>query len=86
MRPRVEPRILASALKHGVLVDDIRHALDLPMRLYALDDNELVVIGPARNGELLEIVLADPEDDARVIHAMPARRRFIRYLEGREKP
>ena len=82
----VEPRILPSAHKHGVAHDDIRHALEFPMRHYALDDREVLVIGPDRRGGLLEVVLADPDGDARIIHAMPLRRRFIRFLEGKDKP
>jgi len=82
----LEPRILSSANKHGVANDDIRHALEFPMRHYALDDREVLVIGPNRSGVLLEVVLAEPDGDARVIHAMPLRRRFIRFLEGKDMP
>ncbi|MFN4002650.1 hypothetical protein [Microcella sp.] len=66
--------------------EDILHALEFPIRHYALDDHEVLVIGPDRHGGLLEVVLVDPEGDARVIHAMPLRRRFVRFLEGKDKP
>lgn len=75
-----------SANKHGVADEDILHALEFPIRHYALDDHEVLVIGPDRHGGLLEVVLVDPEGDARVIHAMPLRRRFVRFLEGKDKP
>lgn len=82
----MRPRILASALKHGVAVDDIQHALEFPIRLYTIHDHEVLVIGPTRTGSLLELIVVDPDGDARVIHAMPLRPRFIRTLEGKEQP
>jgi hypothetical protein len=39
------------------------------------------VIGADSAARLLEVVVADPEeDDERVIHAMPLRTKFHRYL------
>ena len=84
--PTVEPRILASARKHGVGENDIKHALEFPMRHYDLDDDRVLVLGPDTKARLLEVVVAEPDGDARVIHAMPIRPRFIRHLEGRDQP
>lgn len=80
------PRIIASARKHGVRDVDIVHAIEFPLRHYPLDEDEVLVIGPDNRGALLEVVIAEPEGDARVIHAMPLRAAFVRYLEGRERP
>ncbi len=51
------------------------------MRRVALERDLLLVIGAGNAAELLEIVVADVEgDDPRVIHAMPLRPKFHRYL------
>lgn len=62
------------------------HAIEFPLRFYPLDEDEVLVIGPDTRGALLEVVIAEPEGEARVIHAMPVRATFVRYLEGREQP
>lgn len=66
-------RITESARKHGVADEDMRHALRNHIR--AVEHNDFtMVIGPARNGQLLEVGLLDASgDDPVVIHAMPAR-------------
>jgi hypothetical protein len=73
-------RILPSALKHGVAEGEIRAALEVPMRQVAHGDDLLLVIGADRSARLLELVVADPEGDGRVIHAMPLRAKFYHYL------
>lgn len=75
--------IADSARKHGIADADIHHALTLPIRHILQDDNphRVLTIGADRDGRLLEIVTLDPDtDDALVIHAMPLRRKFYRYL------
>ncbi len=68
-------RILSSANKHGVTDADIHHALDNTLRVFEGRDEELIFIGPARNGIVLEVgVVLD--DDPRIIHAMPARAKY----------
>jgi len=74
-------RIVESAHRHGVGDDAILAALAVPMRRVHLDDDLLLVIGADATAQLLELVVAGPDtDDARVIHAMPLRRKFYRYL------
>lgn len=70
-------RVAASAHKHGVADQDIRHALAHPLRTFTDqgDDSLVMVIGTARNGQVLEVGLVD-DDDPRVIHAQPARRKY----------
>jgi len=73
----VEPVIIASARKHGVLDDDILHAYRHPTRVLQLDDL-VMLIGPGQSGQLLEIGVSRAEGIDFIIHAMPARAKFIR--------
>jgi hypothetical protein len=41
----------------------------------------VLVIGPDRVGALLEIVVLDPDTEPVIIHAMPLRSKFYRFLE-----
>lgn len=41
-----------------------------------------MVVGPSATGLLLEIGIVLEDDDPRVIHAMAARPRFLRFLKG----
>lgn len=45
-----------SALRHGVEIDDIEHALRNAMAIDDLDDDLLLYLGPSRTGTLLEVV------------------------------
>ncbi len=68
-----------SARKHGVADEDIRHAVRNELRTISQDDR-LLVIGPSRNAQLLEIVVLDPDGDPVAIHAMPLRAKFFDFL------
>lgn len=69
--------IEASARKHGVSDDDMLHAVRNHWRGFATDDPAVTMyIGPARSGEPLEVGVVVDEQDAAVIHAMPARPKF----------
>jgi hypothetical protein len=65
-------RVHASASRHEVHDDDIAHAYARPVAVIDLDPEaeppKILVIGPGRSGNLL------------VIHAMPLRPIFYRYL------
>lgn len=75
--------ITDSARNHDVADADMLHAALLAIAYVAQGERELR-IGPDRAGNLLEIVVADPDDDnARIIHAMRLRPSFYRYLPGR---
>jgi hypothetical protein len=67
-----------SARKHGVPDEDMLHALRLHWRAYMTDDPAVTMfIGPSRTGAPLEVgVVVDP-DGAAIIHAMPARPKFL---------
>lgn len=73
--------IAESARKHGVLDEDIQHAVRHPIRVVAGTSRDLV-IGADRTGRLLEVVVLDDDadDEPIVIHAMPLRPKFYPYL------
>lgn len=72
--------IADSARKHGISDEDIRHAVQMALRTISQDPDRLLVIGADRSGQLLEIVVLDPDEDPIAIHAMRLRRKFYRYL------
>lgn len=65
-----------AARRHGVRDEDIHHALRTHLAVWAEqgDAEVTMFIGPAWNGELLEI--GGLLERQLVIHAMPARRKF----------
>jgi len=56
------------------------HAVAIPFRIVTIEPALVLIIGPDESGQLLEVIVADPDDDARIVHAMPLRRSFIHYL------
>jgi len=73
----VDPVIIASARKHAVHDDDILHAYHHPIRVLQLDDL-VMLIGPSRTSQFLEIGVSTADGIDFIIHAMPARAKFIR--------
>ncbi len=75
----VDPVIFASARRHGVVDEDILHAYRNPIRWIDLHEDEItMLIGPDHTGRLLEIGVATGEGIEFVIHAMPARDKYLR--------
>ena len=72
----MDPAILASARKHGVIDEDMLHAYRNPVRVFRLDDLTML-IGPDRSAQLLEIGVASAEGIDFIVHAMTARPRFV---------
>jgi hypothetical protein len=73
-----------SALKHGVVDEDIQQAIDHALAIE--DAGEVPTVGwssaPDRAGNLLEVgVLTTVEDTRLAIHAMPMRAKFRGLLE-----
>ena len=68
------PDIAPSARKHGITDDDMRHALRTG-RCRDLDEGLTMFIGPARDGTLLEVGVADSDSGPIIVHAMRARPR-----------
>ena len=74
-------RIGEPARKHGVSDADIRHAARTAVRRIMMDEDLTMLIGPARDGAILEIGVLDLQGmDPVVIHAMPLRPKFYRFL------
>ena len=68
-----------SARKHGVADEDMLHAFRRHWNAYETDDPDVTMfIGPARSGEPLEVGVVVDDDGAAVIHAMPARVKFLK--------
>ena len=74
-------RIGGPARKHGLVDADIWHAVRTAMRRVVIDEDLTMLIGPASDGALMEIGVLDIDgDDPVVIHAMPLRPKFYRFL------
>ena len=68
---------MASARRHGVEDDDMLHAYRNPGRVIRLDDL-VMLIGADRTGRLVEVGVASAEGVELIVHAMPAREKFLR--------
>lgn len=73
----MDPVVLASARKHGVHDEDLFHAYHHPISVLRLDDL-LMLIGPGRAGQLLEVGVSHAEGIDFVVHAIPAWAQFLR--------
>ncbi len=73
-----DPRILQSAYKHGINQSDILHAYRnfIEVRTHAKDG--LVYVGPAQNGNLLELGIVKIENEWIIVHAMRLRKGFVK--------
>jgi len=69
--------VLESARKHGISDDDMLHAYRNPVRVFALDDLTML-IGADHSGRLLEVGVVVGDGVEFIVHAMPARERFLR--------
>lgn len=76
--------ISRSAHRHGIATEDIVHAWENAIRLVEYDyrgNERLLVIGPNRAGDMLELVAVPADAPARIIHAdrlQPSRYDFLR--------
>ena len=73
----MDPVILASHRKHGVTDDEMLHAYRNRIRVFEFDELTML-IGPDTAGRLLEIGAAAAEGIEFIVHAMPARQKFLR--------
>ena len=69
--------IAASARRHGVDDQDILHAARLPIRSRPQDAGFVMLIGPRRDGQPLEIGVVVREDRITIVHAMLARPKHL---------
>jgi len=74
----VDVVIAASARKHGVSDEDIRHAYAHPIRVFELDDYFTMIIGANQAAIIYEIGVIDGATAPVVVHAMKARDTFLR--------
>lgn len=74
--------ILASAHKHGISDDDMRHAVENAVASITVPDQPdfSMIIGPDESGRLLEIGVVADDDNDFVIHAMPARPKYLKLI------
>ena len=71
-------RIGRTARKHNIVDEDMVHAVRYPIAQWRLDDDFTMRVGPARDGDLLEIgVLGIDTDDPVIVHAMRARAQYL---------
>lgn len=65
-------QIFASARKHGLADEDIKHAVRNALAVDQQNEDRLLWIGPARSAQLLEVVTVQMKDGRDIaIHAMP---------------
>ena len=70
--------IAASARKHGVADEDMRHALKHAWVIHSTDDPAVAMhVGPSTTALFLEVGVLHGVDGVTVIHAMPARRTLL---------
>ncbi len=72
------PLIATSARKHGVHDNDMLHAFNHPMFVDDLDDGFVMFVGADTAGNLLEVGVIDSADGPIIVHAMPARPKYLR--------
>lgn len=65
-----------SARKHHIQDDDILHAYRHPIRVFDVDDLTML-IGADSAGRLLEVGVAKSDGIEFIVHAMPARAKFL---------
>jgi len=73
----LNPDITASARKHGVSDADILHAFRNPIKVMT-DGDVYIVLGGSISAEILELAVLIDASKVQIIHAMPARRKFLR--------
>ena len=77
----VAVEILASAQRHGISDDDIRHAVENSVAGGGVDDNDfMMLVGPDQSGNILEIGIVVTDDIEYAIHAMRARTEYLEWL------
>ncbi len=76
-------RIEDSARKHGIADADILHAWRNALRTVEQEydfETRLLVLGPAQDGALLELVAVEADRPSRIIHADYMRPKFQKFL------
>jgi hypothetical protein len=71
-------RVAESARKRGIDDNDMIHAFNNPIFVEDIDDGFTMFVGSDSAANLLEIGVIDTNDGPVIIHAMPARTRYLR--------
>jgi hypothetical protein len=71
------PLIATSARTHVILDTDMLHAFNHPMFVDDLDDGFVMFVGADTAGNLLEVGVIDTTDGPIIVHAMPARPKYL---------
>ena len=56
----------------------IVYAFNHPIRYEYVDDGFVMIIGPTRSAQLIEIGFIDTDHGPVIVHAMTARRKYLR--------
>jgi len=78
-----------SALKHGIPDADIRHAKNHAIKIFEFFDDlgrpRILMIGPDKSGNLLELLMAiNPDSSLKIFHAMRLRPKFEGLINDQE--
>ena len=81
----VAVEVLPSARKHGIPDADIRHAVNNAFGAITTPTQPdfTMLIGPDAASRLLEIGVVSADENDYVIHAMPARRKYLEMINQR---
>ncbi len=72
------PLIAPSARNHGIPDTDMIHAFNNPVFVDELDDGLTMFVGADTAANLLEVGVVDTNDGPIIVHAMPARPKYLR--------
>ncbi len=73
----LDPDITASARKHGVSDAGILHAYRNPIKIMT-DGDVYIVLGGSFSAQILELAVLIDASKVKIIHAMPARGKFLK--------
>jgi hypothetical protein len=71
------PVIASSALRHGVPEETIMHAFNNPICVEDIDEGLTMLIGADSAGNLYEIGVVSSDEGPAIVHAMPARPKYL---------
>lgn len=73
-----DPVIAPSAFKHGIGEFEILHAYRNPIRVWSLRDGFTMMVGANAAAVILETGYIQGDVAAVIVHAMPAREKYLR--------
>jgi hypothetical protein len=69
--------IHVGARKHGITDESMLHAVR--NKLFVVEQDEIVIfIGPDLNGNLIEVGISNKRNGKTIVHAMKARKKYLR--------